>query len=356
MEAASTPPRQTNARQRPASPCASHRERIHAEYAPAITAADPTACTCEVCSSRLHDATSPHRHVTPRGISPAASREASANSVGPTTPANARAENASAVEVSAAAFFSAPASRAERNAASSGTERAATRTACAYAMALAANTSCANRHAWSRREPRARSVAAATNANPKAGKNSTTGPGPGPGASGLARAVESRALGDHDHAECAAPWSSSEAATRKSSPPRMTCTRTAASATCAPSTLGTSTSRRRRRSMNAPHASSSRALGCAFGPAPPECIRCRSSPVSRMHRAKAPRAAVAPRRRVSATPSARMVDASRRIPCIFCLHVGWAREIRSARTRARGGGVDRGAGAGTHAWLAARQG
>ena len=210
-------------------------------------------------------------------------------------------------------------------------------------MAIAANTSSAIRHAWSRREPRARSVAAATNAKPKAGKISTTGPGPG--ASALVRAVESRALGDHDHAECAAPWSSSEAATRKSSPPRMTCTRTAASATCAPSTLGTNTSRRRRRSMNATDASSSRALGCALGPAPPECIRCRSSPVSRMHRAKTPRAAVAPRRRVSATPSARMFTGLGVSPVSFVsTSDGRGKSARPERGRAGGGRPRRGGG------------
>ena len=118
-------------------------------------------------------------------------------------PANARAENASAAEVSAAAF-SAPASRAERNEASSGTERAATHTACAYAMAIAANTSCAIRHARSRREPRARSVAAATNAKPRAGKMATNGSGPGASAL-VSRPVESRALRDHDHAASEAP-------------------------------------------------------------------------------------------------------------------------------------------------------
>ena len=57
-----------------------------------------------------------------------------------------------------------------------------------------------------------------------------------------------------------------------------------------------------------------------------------------MHRAKTPRAAVAPGRRVSATPSARMFATSRRISCIFSLHVRRAREIRSARTRAHARG------------------
>ena len=234
--------------------------------------------------------------------------------------------------------------RAERNAASSGVARAATHTACAYIIATATLASCANRHARSRREPCARSVAAATNAKPRAGKTSTTVPGPG--ASVLVTAVDTRALGDHDHAERAASRSSSEMATRKSSPPRMTCTRTAASATCAPSTLGTSTSRRRRRSMKAKDASGRLASGCGFGPTPPECIRCPSSSVPRMHGAKTPRAAVAPRRRVSARTPARIFAA--RISSIYLCKERRAKSTRPERGRARGG-VDRGAGAGARA-------